>query len=126
MKPTIPARSPDIGLTPDQERAGEAFAEDWRAARPQPRVREFGRRPHGGASPGDGFSLTAAQKERYRRACRELGELQAVAVHCCCHGRSATSWAEEHCLPPGQGTAALRLALSVLARFYGFGRYDAA
>jgi hypothetical protein len=110
-------------LTPDQQAAAESLAEVFAAA-------EFETWARGGPGGGLGGDAGAGDplnpspealiaRAAYRAAMRAVPLLLSpLIVHVCCLGLPLADWADQKRLAKGQAEAALRHALSHLARHF--------
>jgi len=117
-----------------QFNAGEKLRTDFFLAQMSPRVTQSwspsattsGRR----SAPGAGMELAdsvVAAMERVRRALAAVGpELANVLIDVCCHLRGLEEAERRAGWPQRSGKIVLSVALSALARHYGFDRADCA
>ncbi|MGQ0673716.1 MAG: DUF6456 domain-containing protein [Hyphomicrobium sp.] len=117
-------------ISDQQFKAGERLRSDFTLAQMMPRVTidwSGGGGPRGRRSaPGVGVEMqdhVVAARERVRRALSAVGpELSGILVDVCCHLKGLEQAERGACWPQRTGRIVLLIALSSLARHYGYDR----
>lgn len=116
-------------ITAEQFSAGERLRSDFTFAGLQPRVTASwdvagaATRQSRGVQGYEMREEVLAARERVRRAMKTVGpELSGILLDVCCHLKGLETVEKEQSWPQRSAKVALQLALSALARHYGFAR----